>query len=334
MLTGHGDDLHNYSKIELNFSSNIYGGLNHEGLFRHLASKMSNMLSYPEPEPVSLHFALSHHLNIQPANVCATNGATEAIYLIAQTFKSKTSTILIPTFSEYADACTMHGHKIYFAKNLTEIPVNTDLVWICNPNNPTGTVTDRDILLAFITKHPDTLFVIDASYASFTLKPQVSPLEACRLPNLIMIHSMTKEYAVPGLRIGYITASAERIASIRQQRMPWSVNQMAIEAALYLLKHRDDYRLDLPALMSERERMQTELNGINGIQALPSDTHILLCRSHNITSAVLKLRLANHHGILIRDASNFVGLDLHYFRIAIQSPAQNNCLCQALKNSI
>ena len=113
--------------------------------------------------------------------------------------------------------------------------------------------------------------------------------------------------------------------------MPWAVNQLAIEAAHYLLAHRCDYALDLPALMAERERMSKELSAIDGITVYPSDTHILLCRIEGITAAQLKDFLANNHGILIRDASNFKGLDEHHFRIAVQTSEENAHLLNILK---
>ena len=142
---------------------------------------------------------------------------------------------------------------------------------------------------------------------------------------------MTKEFAIPGLRIGYITGPASLLSRIRKCRMPWAVNQLAIEAAHYLLGHKSYYLLDLDALMKERERMARELSAIDGITVYPSDTHILLCRIEGTTASQLKDFLANNHGILIRDASNFQGLDEHYFRIAVQTFEENTYLLNILK---
>ena len=109
---------------------------------------------------------------------------------------------------------------------------------------------------------------------------------------------------------------------------------IAHEAAHYLLAHRCDYALDLPALMAERERMSKELSAIDGITVYPSDTHILLCRIEGITAAQLKDFLANNHGILIRDASNFKGLDEHHFRIAVQTQEENDHLLKVLRHTL
>ena len=152
MIDGHGDDAYKYGqKIRINFSSNVYNHVNHNGLREHLYHRMESIRSYPEPEPYSLEQALAHSLHLSDGKeVCVTNGATEAIYLIAQTFRGKNSAILMPTFSEYADACRLHHHKIQVIYALDMIPSGTNLIWICNPNNPTGSVLDKDVLKAFI----------------------------------------------------------------------------------------------------------------------------------------------------------------------------------------
>ena len=330
MLHGHGDDIHDYPDIRINFSSNIHNSFSHKQLFRYLSERFSNVLSYPEPTPVGLEQEIAQLLGMNGDDVCVTNGATESIYLAAQAFRGSHSAILIPTFSEYEDACLLHGHKVTHIRSLAQIPEQADMVWLCCPNNPTGTVLDKSELLEAINRHSETLFFLDASYAIYTQKQLISPTESLALPNVLMLHSMTKEFAIPGLRIGFLTACPSLIQSINSQRMPWSVNQVAIDAAHYLLNHRDEFRLDIAAIIEERERLRQALNNIEGIEAYSSDTHILLCRVQHATAAELKEHLALNHGILIRDASNFAGLDTHHFRIAVQTPAENDELCRAL----
>ena len=345
MLTGHGDDTYHYKDIRINFSSNVYNHFCHDGLYAHLASRMDCIRNYPPPTPSELELEIASLHGISPDEVIVTNGATEAIYLIAQAFSEATSQILQPTFTEYEDACRMYKHEIgdgcwvlgdsgqqYSTSHQHPTPITHHLTWLCNPNNPTGQVISKEILESAIASHPNIIFVIDESYAPFTQKPLIG----CKnqFPNVIILHSMTKEFAIPGLRIGYITGSASLLSRIRKCRMPWAVNQLAIEAAHYLLAHRSDYALDLPALMAERERMARELSAIDGITVYPSDTHILLCRIEGITSAQLKDFLANNHGILIRDASNFKGLDEHHFRIAVQTQEENDLLIKVLRHTL
>ena len=361
MLTGHGDDIYKYKDIRINFSSNVYNHFCHDGLYAHLASRMDCIRNYPPPTPSDLEQEIATLNGLSPDEVIVTNGATEAIYLIAQAFANATSQILQPTFTEYEDACRMYGHEIKpltptlspprgkgvvtFSRDIDSLSailsnslapsgeragVRGFLFWLCSPNNPTGQVIPKSVLESAIASHPDIIFVVDESYAPFTMEPLVGN-SMSGAGNVITLHSMTKEFAIPGLRIGYITGSASLLSRIRKCRMPWAVNQLAIEAAHYLLAHKSDYALDLPTLMSERERMTRELSAIDGITVYPSDTHILLCRIEGTTAAQLKDYLANNYGILIRDASNFQGLDEHFFRIAVQTKDEDDELIRAIK---
>ena len=300
MIDGHGDDAYKYGqKIRINFSSNVYNHVNHNGLREHLYHRMESIRSYPEPEPYSLEQALAHSLHLSDGKeVCVTNGATEAIYLIAQTFRGNNSAILI---------------------------------WICNPNNPTGSVLDKDVLKAFIEKHTECCFVIDQSYEFFTLKPLLSAREAAGYPNVILLHSMTKRFAVPGLRLGFMTANQILLREIRLQRMPWSVNQLAIEAGHYLLRHAGEYHVDISLLLKEKDRLAEALLAIGGMEVWASDTHYMLVQLRMGRAAALKEYLAGECGILIRDASNFEGLNEHFFRIATQTPEENDKLVESIK---
>ncbi len=331
MLNGHGDDLHKYKNIKVNFSSNVYNHFDHEPLFCHLAQKLDGIVSYPEPEPTSLEEAIALRLAIQPEEVCVTNGATEAIYLTAQTFRRTKTAILMPAFSEYADACRLHEHDICSFYSLKQIPQNARMIWICNPSNPMGTVIEKEELTDIMKENSDKLFVIDQSYAPFTLSPLITPNEATAMENVILLHSMTKQFAIPGLRLGYATASAPLLKMLRLQRMPWSVNHLAIEAGHYLLAHEDEYSLDIETLVKEKDRVTERINSLKAIEVWPSDTHILLCKLRIGTASALKDYLANEHGILIRDASNFTGLDSHFFRIAVQTEEENNILINAIE---
>ena len=113
MIKGHGDDAYQYGcQAAVNFSSNVYYNVDLSGLKDHLAHHLDLIGSYPEPEPFGLEKELADRNRLLPDEVCVTNGATEAIYLIAQAFRQSVSAVLQPTFSEYADACRMHGHRL------------------------------------------------------------------------------------------------------------------------------------------------------------------------------------------------------------------------------
>lgn len=329
MINGHGDDIYDYAEIKVNFSSNVYAHFPQEGLLDHLTQSLPSVTNYPEPKPRRLEQALAHYWGISSDALLATNGATQAIYQIAQTFKDSCSAIWMPTFPEYEDACRMNGHTVYGFRALADVPASVQVVWICNPNNPTGCVVPKEDLEKCILSHPHTIFIIDGSYAGFTQKATLSPMEVVAFPNVVLLRSMTKDYAIPGLRLGYIVASTPLIEKIAAFSLPWSVNQLAIEAGLYLVAHAEDYRLDLGGMRREAERMSCALSDL-GIEVFPSDSHILLCRMPQGQACDLKHYLASVHQLLIRDAANFKGLDASYFRIAVQSPQEDDMLLNAL----
>lgn len=314
----HGDDTYRYKDIRLNFSSNVYNHFNHEGLFAHLAGRMSVVGSYPEPVPVTLERRLAERLGVPAGCVLVSNGATEAIYLIAQAFADCHHDILQPTFAEYAEAVRMYADAAGEGLRMT---------WLCNPNNPTGDVRD-------VTYGAEGLYVIDQSYECYTTKRLLTAHEAVERGNILLLHSMTKEYGIPGLRLGYVVGAAPLIQRIRERRMPWSVGALAIEAGLYLLEHDADYVLPLDMLLAERERVAGLLAATGQIDVCPSDTHILLCRLHSSTASELKDYLAYSHGILIRDASNFTTLTPSHFRIAVQTPEENDELLSAIRRAL
>lgn len=331
MIEGHGDDLYKYGKkIVSNFSSNVYNRIDHSGLYQRLNERLSTICSYPEPMPYSLESEIARRYSLTPRQVCVTNGATEAIYLIAQVFQGRISAVLGPTFSEYADACRVHRHKVKPFYSLDALPEDAELVWICNPNNPTGEVRNKEDLKALVDSHPDKLFIFDQSYEYFTLKSLLGIKEAASFPNVILLHSMTKQYAIPGLRVGYFTASEGLTDDVRCRRMPWSVNSLAIEAAKYLLEEGDGISADIPQLLAERERLKNLLLTTGMLEIWPTDTHYMLIKLRMGKAAALKDFLAVNHRILIRDASNFEGLDERFFRIATQTPEENDKLVKAI----
>ena len=337
MIEGHGDDSYKYSHpITANFSSNVYSKVDLSLLKAYLTGQIDKIGSYPEPEPYTLESRIASRCKLSAGNVCVTNGATEAIYLIAQTFKGTNTAILQPTFSEYADACRMHGHRVTSIYQLPGerddylLPDEIRMLWICNPNNPTGTVIDKRSMHELIKHNPQVCFVIDQSYEYFTLRPLFSPKEAVEYSNVLLLHSMTKRYAVPGLRLGYITGPAGMLARLRTNRMPWSVNQLAIEAGLYLLEHDVPNPLDMPGYLQETARLRTTLEALGGLEVWATETHFMLVCLRLGKASSLKDYLADNWGILIRDASNFDGLDERFFRIATQTPEENDRLVTAI----
>lgn len=311
MISGHGDDLYKYEGIRLNFSSNVYAHTDNEGLLRYLELGVRAMLgSYPEPEPYRLQKELAAYHGVEPECVLVTNGATEAIYLIAHLLEGESVSIAEPTFSEYRSACEMYQ---------VDIQEDAPHRWICNPNNPTGQVQSEDSL-------PKGVLVVDRSYEYFCRK---------YLPKLsiddrhIYIYSLTKRYKIPGLRIGYIVTSRGLAERMRALRQPWSVNALAIDAGLWIARNQFPETIDRERLWAETDELSQSLQSLPSVRVEPTDTHFLLVQTP-IEASVLKERLALEYGILIRDASNFEGLSPYHIRIASQGKEENEALLVAL----
>ena len=384
MIEGHGDDIYKYDSVRMNFSSNIYGHADLSALKEHLKAHIDSIGSYPEPQPYTLQNVLAAVHDVSPECVLVTNGATEAIYLIAQAFRNGVWRedmppryfVRTPTFSEYEDAMRSFSYKEapsnlpplgeasdLLEKELREAPFNLPplreasnllekelvvgvevslpfpksdsevLAWMCNPNNPTGEVIPQKEIDA-MCQQKGTLLVIDQSYEDYTQSQLLTAQEAVKRGNVILIHSMTKTYAIPGLRIGYVMAAPEIIRRISDCQHPWSVNALAIEAALFLLKEQMHVIPDLNVYLAETEQLRLQLNQIDGITAFPTKTNFFLCETHVGTAAQLKAYLVEKHGILIRDASNFKGLSERHFRVATQSPAENRALVKGIEDYI
>lgn len=332
MITGHGDDAYQFGhKIISNFSSNVYNQFDLKNLKGFLWDNISSIHSYPEPDALTLRTLIGNKLNISPEEIGITNGATEAIYLIAQAFRGSKTAVTIPTFSEYEDACKIHEHSLYFIESLEDIQSNTQLVWLCNPNNPTGKIYSKEYLEKAIANNPNTCFVIDQSYSGFTNQKIWTASEALKFENVILLHSLTKCYAIPGLRLGYITAQKERIERIKHYSMPWSVNQFAQLAGQYLL---ENVSYDFSDCLSESQRVQDEFSKVADLKVYSSAMHFFICRLEKGKASDLKRYLIERYGFLIRDAANFRGLNDRYFRIAVQDKTNNNRLIKAVEEWI
>lgn len=331
MIFGHGDDAYRYGdKIRWNFSSCMYGQADLSALLRYLASRMDRIMSYPEPEPFELEALIADQEGVSADAVMVTAGVTEAIYLIAQAFQGGYSVIPQPTFSEYADACRTFQHTIAYQsqEDANHTPM---LHWLCNPNNPTGQVQEKSSLLSMIRHHPHHFFVVDQAYEDYTLMPMLEACETVDCQNLFVLHSMTKKYAIPGLRIGYVVASPHLLDRLRALRRPWSVDALAIEAGKYLVSHRVQIIPHLEAFLQETDRLRKALQQLDDVVVEDSQTSFMLLQLKKGNAAALKDYLIERHGILIRDASNFLGLDQQYIRISTQCAEANDLLVAAIR---
>ncbi|NOU58239.1 pyridoxal phosphate-dependent aminotransferase [Marinifilum caeruleilacunae] len=335
MLQGHGDDGYKYKQhIKANFSTNVWYGGYSEALKNHLIENWNAIDSYPEASAESFVHVLAKDLDVDPAMLMAVNGATEAFYLIAQCYNKKSSTIVIPTFSEYEDACNINKHELNFInwKELSSSSTfNSDLIWICNPNNPTGDVLQQKDLDILLKNHPNSIFVLDEAYIDFTDSISSSIDLIKKHQNLIIVKSLTKNFAIPGLRLGYLIANRALVQKIEFYKAPWTVNSLAIEAGKYLVQHKSEVLPPVKHYKSSTEKFIKNLSQIAGIKIHPTKTSYFLIELEKGDSTELKNYLISEFGILIRDAKNFRGLNSSYIRVATLSEEKNQLLIDALQ---
>jgi threonine-phosphate decarboxylase len=332
MLHGHGDDgyLHK-QEIVADFSTNVWYGGEPAGLKDHLFEKWEIINKYPEVIAESLREKVAEHHHLDTVNLLVTNGTTESIYLVGQAFKNTSTTIVTPAFSEYEDACKMHNLTLQFLpwEELDyQTNIRTPLVFICNPNNPTGAAFHH--LEALIENNPTATFVVDEAFIDFTFSIQSIISLINRFKNLIILRSLTKAFAIPGLRLGYIAAHADIIERLQLQKAPWTVNAMAIEAGKFIFDHYKTLQLPLKELLNDKQDFIQKMQEAE-VKTYESHTHFFIAETAKGTARELKQYLLDNFGILIRDASNFRGLSNRHFRLATLAPSQNQLLVNALK---
>ncbi len=337
MRDGHGDDLHHYADIRANFSSNVTQLVDPSPLRQHLAKSIDRIGSYPEPTGKDLAELLASYHGVSSSCYLICNGATEAIYLVAQAWREhKHYFSPDPTFSEYQDAVRLYQAEYEELEEL--IPPSLEkgsIYWLCSPNNPTGRSYPLEELHTLWRSHPEVTFVLDNSYAHFSEAEQPDMAFTIHsFPNVLFITSLTKRYAMPGLRLGYLMGQAHLIERLLPYRQPWSVGSLALEAGKWLAQEHFPNLLDKALLFSEAKRLKQAIAKLPFFEVESSDTHFFLvhCSHPRIkTGEELKELLAQRYHLLVRDATNFGYTEQATIRLATQAPWANNLLLEALQ---
>lgn len=332
MLQGHGDDGYKYkNRIIADFSTNVWYGAEPKGMKEYVFVRWADINRYPEVMAESLCGKIAVHHAFSADQILVNNGSTESIYLIAQLFAGKKTTILTPSFSEYEDACCIYDHQISYLSwtEALDLPrLRSELVFICNPNNPTGqTFPDLEY---WIKRNPACLFVVDEAFIDFTVDLESAISFVSKYPNLIVLRSLTKTYAIPGLRLGYLAAQKDWVDQLAGIKQPWTVNAMAVAAGEFIFANYEQIQLPVGELLENKKNFAQELGQNECLEVSESLTHFFLCKTLVRNAGQLKQFLIEKHGLLIRDAGNFRGLSRQHFRIATLHPDKNYLLVNAL----
>ncbi|OGX83497.1 pyridoxal phosphate-dependent aminotransferase [Hymenobacter coccineus] len=334
MLHGHGDDGYRHtSDIVADFSTNVWYGGEPAGLKEYVFSQWPRVNRYPEVLAESLAARAAAHHGVAPGQVLVSSGTTETIYLVAQAWARRRSTVVTPAFAEYEDAGRLHDHQQNFLAwddLRTDTVINSDLVFVCSPNNPTGRVLGPRVLETLLANHPRTVFALDEAFIEFTDSAASAIPLLARFDNLLIMRSMTKAYAIPGLRLGYVVASAPVVARLTRARVPWTVNALAAAAGHFIFEHFAAVQPPTAQLLADRAAFAAQLAENPGLEIFPSQTHYFLGALKHGTAAALKRGLLDRYGLLIRDAANFRGLTPAHFRLCTRRPEDNQLLINAL----
>ncbi len=293
---------------------------------------------YPDPECKFLRNAISEYLKISPDNILTGNGSSEFLFLIARAFRPKRVLVPVPAFSEYEKAARIEGAKCVFVKakegqgfrlgtgNIAKNLKGVDLLFICNPNNPTGILYTRKNMkyLADTCRISNTLMIVDEVFMDYVKTPSECTMimEAIRSSRILVLGSLTKFFAMPGLRLGYLIGTKTVLKKIRNYQTPWSVNSLAQAAGAEIL--RDKYFIEKSRryMSMERLRLYRQLCEIDGITPYLPKANFIFCKIRGITSIDL-CKHCGMEGILIRDCSNFRGLDNRFIRVAVMRREEN-----------
>jgi threonine-phosphate decarboxylase len=311
---------------------------------RHWEEMMADIYQYPNLEGEGIMEFICRRLGIPKKNILPGNGSTEIIYLLPRALGLKKILIIAPSYHDYLRSTILAGAEpiirslsssdAFQPLSFEEFSAalrKADAVWLGNPNNPTGTLWDRGVLLEAAELYPEKWVIVDEAFMPFVPGWEDKTLALSPIPsNVIVIHSLTKFYGLAGLRLGGVTASEEVIEMLRYIKEPWTINSVADSVAPLLLEC-GDYEAETRTLVKEeRERLYVILSGMEALEVFPSHANFMLLRWKKGDDLDAVLRGLLLRGIYVRDCRNFSGLESDYFRVAVRSPRENDVLLGSL----
>jgi threonine-phosphate decarboxylase len=325
----------------LDFSANINLLGPPDAVQRALRKATAAVAHYPDVDSDGLTETVAGHLGVFPDEVVLGNGSIEVIYWLAMYLRPKKVLIIEPTFSEYRRAAEAAGAVCEtlaldgedgFALDVLQVePEEYDMVFLCNPNNPTGYLVpiEEVAMLWRNCRRAGASLVVDEAFMDF-VGPGQSILSYGVSEGLYVVRSFTKSHAIPGLRLGCLAGSPEVLAGLRGAMPPWNINvfaRSAGEAAISDWRYMDRSRR---MTMDARQNLFDDLTSIEDLDPLSSEANFLLCRLSGIGSALLT-ELMGRQGILVRDCGSFPLLGDSYIRVAVRSDRENYQLVSTLK---
>lgn len=331
-----------YGYRPLDFSASISPFGLPDGVRSAAVEALADAGSYPDPLCRALRGALAAYHGVPEARIVCGNGSAELIWRLCRALRPKRAAVFVPGFTEYALAlragdCRITEIPLPSADGfrmtedcLAQIPRGCGLIFLCNPNNPTGLLAERELLMSLLCRCREngTILALDECFLDFcehaAAHSLIGMLEA--YPELVILRAFTKTHAMAGLRLGYALCGdaglAERLQACGQ---PWAVSSVAQAAGLAALRE-NDYVNHMRTLIGEERRRMKDALSVLGLRVIPGEANFLLFHCGDAKLAE-KLR---KRGILIRDCSNDPGLYRGWYRTAIRTAEENNALLAAL----
>lgn len=347
----------NIDKI-LDYSSNINPYGLPENLKKKIFEKLFVLERYPDPDYIELREKIAEKNNLNIENIIVGNGATEIIFLFMKILSPKKVLIVSPTFGEYERAIKSsiladdsleinyfelkeEENFVLNIKNLeTELENNYDLLILCNPNNPTGQFLKLKKLeeILKICEQKNTKLFVDEAFVEFVEDWENESIINSKenKENLFVIRAFTKFFAIPGLRLGYgICFNNNLLKKMLEKKEPWSVNNIADLAGQTILDDENYIQKTKEWIKDQKKYMYENLNKIEGLRVYKTEVNFILLKiEDNLLEKGLDVKNLRkkmlEKGILIRDASNFIYLDKHYFRLAIKDKLNNKKVIETL----
>lgn len=301
-----------------------------------IISSIDNICKYPDIGGNAAKKAISKHLNTDIQNIVMGNGASELIYLYARAIQPKKVLIIEPTFNEYRRAFTLAGSEIYsyildsnddftfdidaFCNKVEE--VKPDVVVLCNPNNPTGKYIGIDLIskIVDIVKQENSFLFIDESFVEFTGNDPIGSVIGYEW--ILSLRSMTKYYAVPGLRIGYAVSNEKVIEMMERYKEPWTMNTFALDIVPKVIEDMEFHRKVMQWVTGEREFMYDALRKVDILKVYKSYSNFFLCELKYFSGNKLNEELLKDD-MFVRVCDDFVSLSDRFVRIALKGREDN-----------
>ena len=314
-----------------------------------IAENIDGVVNYPDPEARELKAALAEHYQVPRERLVLGNGAAELFYLFLNTVRPKAVLVPVPSFSEYERSALAAGAKVeYFPLPLASglsldmaalageaRRSGAEVVIVGNPNNPTGQLLETAELEGFLRATEDMAkppwLLVDESFLDFRRDGEFYRARGLleTYGRLFIVQSLTKFYALPGLRLGFGIGSQELVRKLELSKDVWNVNYLAQKAGVAALRQQA-YACETVKLVEEERRFVFEgLSKFKGIVPYPPTVNFLLLRLENMSSVDFAAAM-RQQGILVRDCSNYPGLDECHVRVAVKNRQDNEKLLAAV----